>query len=288
MDPVPWALEENFQRWETYVREAVPRRAQLVIAPESVLDGYVCGEDPDVTKDRMLAVAQTVPDGPYLKRAARLSQELGVYLIFAFLENAGSELFNSCGMFDPQGQIIAKYSKVHPTNEFAITPGRELKSFDTPLGRVAFLICNDASVPENFSALAAQQADIIIIPNNGAAHPAVAQMLCQRARDTAGWIVQANTCSAVIISAHGTPYLEKYETECVSVQRLDLFDSPRRDDLGLYAPAFMGRRPDLYHAVTGSAESVTLFDGQGQPAPVEEKQRARWLEWLRARRHGCR
>lgn len=281
MDPVPWALEENFQRWESHVREAVRRRAQLVVAPESVLDGYVCGEDPDTTKDRMMQVAQSVPDGPYLLRAGRLSQELGVYLVFGFLEKAGNELFNSCALFDPRGQIIAKYSKIHPTNEFAITPGRELRPCDTPLGRVAFLICNDASVPENFVALAAQQPDIIIIPNNGGAHPPVQQMLRQRARDSACWIILANTCSSAIVSARGELYLERYETECVSVQRIDLFDSPRTDGLGLYAPAFMGRRPDLYGPMTRSTEPTVLFDEKGGVTPLEESQRVAWLKKLR-------
>src|ERR1041385_3992888 len=133
MDPTPWQLEENFQRMETHVREAVRRRAQLVIAPESVLDGYVCGADPDTTRERMLRVAQTVPDGPYLVRAGKLSKELGIYLIFGFLEKAGEELFNTCALYDPQGKLIATYRKVHPTNETGITPGRELKPFDTPL-----------------------------------------------------------------------------------------------------------------------------------------------------------
>jgi len=281
MDPTPWELADNFQRLEAYVREAVRRRAQLVIAPESVLDGYVCGADPDATRERMLDVAQTLSDGPYLGRAARLSRELGIYLVFGFLEKAGDGLFNSCALFDPQGELIARYRKVHPTNETAITPGQELKPFDTPLGRVAFLICNDASVPENFSVLGAQQAEIIFIPNNGGAHPPVMQMLRQRARDTASWIVLANTCSCAIISARGEICLEKYESECVSVQRLDLFDSPRRDDPGLYAPPFMGRRPDLYGPLTRSTEPQVLFDEQGRPTPLEEKRRAHWLRKLR-------
>jgi predicted amidohydrolase len=75
----PWALEENFQRLEEYVREAARRRAQVVIAPEGVLDGYVCCAAPDVTREKMLAVAQEVPDGPYLRRAAALSRWYDVY-----------------------------------------------------------------------------------------------------------------------------------------------------------------------------------------------------------------
>ena len=63
MEATPWAQEENFGRMEEYIREAVRRRAQLVVAPEFVLDGYVCGADPEVTRERMLEIAQTAPDG---------------------------------------------------------------------------------------------------------------------------------------------------------------------------------------------------------------------------------
>jgi predicted amidohydrolase len=282
MNPDPWRLEENFARLECYVREAVRRRAQLVIAPESVLDGYVCGADPDTTLERMRQVAQDARDSHYLRRAAELARELGIYLVLGFLQRDGEDLFNSCVMFDPQGQLLAIYSKVHPTNEFGITPGRELRVFPTPLGRVGFLICNDASVHENFSALGAQQVDLILIPNNGGASPAVTRMLAQRARDNVCWIVLANTCSAVVISARGECYMEKYESECVSVQRMDLFDSPRRDEPGLYAPPFMGRRPDLYGPVARSTEPRVLFDAAGRPTELELRHRERWLQTLRS------
>lgn len=191
MNPVPWELEKNFREFEGFVRQAAARRAELVIGPECVLDGYVCGADPDTTVPRMLDVAQTVPDGPYLQRAARLSEELGIYLVFGFLERQGDELFNACVMLDPKGQVIGWYRKVHPTSEFGITPGRELQTFGTPLGRVGFLLCNDASVAENFSALSAQQAEIIFIPTNGGARTMVDFIL--RAVDNSCWIVVANT-----------------------------------------------------------------------------------------------
>lgn len=114
MSATPWALEDNFRRMEGYVREAARRRAEVVIAPESVIDGYVCAATADVTRERMLAVGETVPDGPYLRRAGDLCRELGIYLIYGFLERAGDDLFNSCVLLDPTGAILAKYSKVHP------------------------------------------------------------------------------------------------------------------------------------------------------------------------------
>ncbi len=147
MDAKPWALEENYRRLESYVREAARRGAEVVVAPEAVLDGYVCYAAPGVTRERMMEVAQSLPDGPYIVRARRLSRELGIYLVFGFLERSGQEMFNSLVMTDPQGEILAKYSKVHVGGESYITPGRELKPFDTPLGRIGFLICMDRSVP---------------------------------------------------------------------------------------------------------------------------------------------
>ena len=55
-----WRLEENYQRPEAYVRVAVAWGANVVVAPEGVLDGYVCGAAPDATRTRMLEIAQSV------------------------------------------------------------------------------------------------------------------------------------------------------------------------------------------------------------------------------------
>ena len=85
MNAEPWAIEENYRRLEAHAREAARRRAKVIVAPESILDGYVCAAAPDVTRDRMFTIAQRVPDGPYLVRAAALARELGVYFLFGFL-----------------------------------------------------------------------------------------------------------------------------------------------------------------------------------------------------------
>ena len=65
----PWELEDNFCRLEVYVREAAGRRAQVIVAPESVLDGYVFNEDPTSQLADMLKIAQTAPDGSYIQRS---------------------------------------------------------------------------------------------------------------------------------------------------------------------------------------------------------------------------
>ena len=260
MEAAPWELEDNSQRMEAYVRETVSRRAQLVIAPEAILDGYVCAADPNATEEGMMNIAQSIPDGPYLQRGAALSRELGIYLIFGFLERDGEQMFNSCAMFDPQGDVIGKFSKVHTTGEAFITPGRELMPFDTPIGRVGMLICKDRGIPENFRTLGVQGAEVIFIPMDGSGGPDDIETLRQRARDNACWIVVANTWSCAVIDPMGTMYMEKYESECVSVQRVGPDDAAKE---GLRDKKFRQRRRDLYGPLTESLEDESYYDDDG-------------------------
>ena len=267
MEGTPWELEENFERMDAYVREAVRRRAHLVIAPEAVLDGYICGADPDATEEGMVGVAQSVPDGPYLRRGGDLAAELGIYLTFGFLEKDGEELFNSCVLFDPRGEIIAKFSKVDIAGEAFITPGRELKPFDTPLGRVGMLVCKDRSVPENFRTLGVQGAEIVFLPMDGSGDRKNTEVLCQRARDNACWIVVANTWSCAIIGPTGDVFLEKYESECVSVQRVGPSDPTKMDLRG----GFRRRRRDLYNPLINSNEDGAQYDERGHPTEAAKE-----------------
>ncbi len=274
----PWQVEDNFQRMERYVREAVGRGAELVIAPENVLDGYVAGAAHDLTREKMLDIAQAVPDGPYIQRGRALARELGIYLIFGFLEHADQRLYNTCVLVNPQGTVLARYRKVNPLNEMFITPGDELRPVDTPFGRVGFLICGDRGVLDNFRTLAVQGAQIIFIPMDGGYDPNNLAMLQGRAVDNGVGIIIANTHGSGIVSPHGVIMHQRYESECVSVQRFDLseLDHVNRSH-------FQDRRPDLYGPLTTSIESPRHWDDAGMVTEYEEEKRQQWNERLRER-----
>ena len=245
-----------------------------VIAPEFALDRYVFYTDPDITRERLFEIAQSVPDGPYMIRASELCRELGIYLIFGFLEEARDELFNSCAIFDPHGKIIAKYSKIHPAEEAYTTPGRELEILDTPIGRPGFLICGDRNIPHNFTTLAVQGAEIIFLPMNGGGSPPNTQLMQARAWENYCWIVQANVWSSIIVTPHGSLYLERYEKECVSVQCLDFGEIPARTN-------FIMRRPDLYGPLASSYEKDAWYTPEGNISDTLKQERALHLENLR-------
>ncbi len=227
MKGTAWKLEDNFVRMEKVVRQAAADKAQVVVTPEGMLEGYVCA-DPYTTRERMLKIAQPVPDGPYVVRARKLAKELGIYLVFGFLELAGEDMYNSCVLISPQGLIIAKYSKVHPHSESHIRAGRRLAPFDTPLGRVGFLICSDRTHSGHWPPLRAAGAQLIFLPMDGTPHHPSWDMK-QRARETGSWIIIANTWSAMVIDATGKVLLDhnhkvdgKYRPAFVDVHVLDV------------------------------------------------------------------
>ena len=274
----PWALDENYQRMAHYAREAAERGAELVIAPENVLDGYVAGAAPDVTREKMLGIAQTVPDGPYIQRGCDLARELAIYLIFGFLERVDERLYNTCILIDPQGALVARYRKVNPLNEMFITPGHELQPFETPFGRVGFLICGDRGVLDNFRTLAVQGAQIIFIPMDGGYDPNNLALLQGRAADNGVGIIIANTHGSGIISPRGVIMHQRFESECVSVQRFCLSELGHID-----RSHFQIRRPDLYGPLATSIESTRHWNDVGEPTDHEEQQRKAWNDALKAR-----
>ena len=236
----------------------------------------MAGADPHVTEKAMMQIAQEVPNGLYIERGCGLAGELGIYLVFGFVERVEDRMYNSCVLIDPNGDVIARYSKVNPLNEMFITPGHELRPFDTPFGRVGFLICGDRGVLDNFRTLGVQGAQIIFIPMDGGYDPNNLAMLQCRAAENSCCIVIANTHGSGIIRPDGDILHERYESECVSVQRVELAEIE-----ALRPVQFGRRRPDLYGPLIEAIESPHHWDHEGRPTPHEHERRKKWAEDLR-------
>lgn len=81
--------------------------------------------------------------------------------------------YNTAVMQDAAGRVVACYDKTHlPRNpqddeRHYLTPGSDLPVFDTPLGRIGFLICWDIVFPETFAVLALKGAELVVQPTFG-------------------------------------------------------------------------------------------------------------------------
>ena len=103
----------NAERLEVLFRRAAAAGAQLAVAPEGALDGYVVmpiieGAEP---AERMREAAVSIR-GPEVERFRALARELGMCLAFGLAERSGGDVYNCALFLDAEGRIRGRYRKL--------------------------------------------------------------------------------------------------------------------------------------------------------------------------------
>ena len=161
-------VDENLQQAAALIADASAQGANLVALPEYFpIMGMNDGEK--------IRVRESDGDGPIQKFLAQTAAKHRIWLVGGSLPLVASEagkVLNSCLVYNPQGERVARYDKIHLFgfqkgaefyNESAtIAPGRLPVSFDTPFGRVGVSICYDMRFPELYRALGVN--DLLVIP----------------------------------------------------------------------------------------------------------------------------
>jgi predicted amidohydrolase len=150
--------EASLAAFAETVRGNVPPGVDLIVLPEGIT---VVG-----TKQTYLDVAERVP-GADTAFLATLAREKKAYLAAGIYERDGDVVYNTSVLLDREGRLVGKYRKVYlPREELegGITPGDSYPVFETDFGRVGMMICYDVFFPDPARALAAQGADIILMP----------------------------------------------------------------------------------------------------------------------------
>ncbi len=150
------------------VAEAVDQGAQLVALPEYF--PIIGAADADRVRAR-----EAFGQGPIQDWLAATAQRHGIWIFAGSLPltaEAPDKMRNSSLAYNPAGECVARYDKVHlfgfkkgdeAYDEAAfIEPGSQLVAVDTPFGKVALSICYDLRFPELYRALA--PVDLILVP----------------------------------------------------------------------------------------------------------------------------
>lgn len=154
-------LEKNLALHETTARDAIAQSANLLIFPELSLTGYFL-------KDQVPSVALR-PDAPALRLFRELSQRIAVILGFVE-EGTGHRFYNASAYFEG-GEIRHIHRKAYlPTYGIFdearyLAAGERVRAFDTALGRMAILICEDLWHPAVPAIAAWDGAEIIVCPS---------------------------------------------------------------------------------------------------------------------------
>jgi len=164
--------EDKAANIETALRlidEAAATGARMVVLPE--IWTYLGDEEGN------RANAEFIP-GPVTDALAQKARQHGIYVHGgSILEKRDGEpkLFNTAVVFDPTGQIVAKYSKMHMFDVVldgvasyresnTVQRGEEIVTFDMDGTTVGLAICYDLRFPELFRILRLRGAEVIVLP----------------------------------------------------------------------------------------------------------------------------
>ena len=120
-------------------------------------------------------------DGPLQQQIREMARHYGVWIQVGSMPMISREspdlITTSSLLFDDQGELKARYDKIHmfdvDINDIhgryresdTYQPGEQLTVVDTPVGRLGMTVCYDLRFPGLFQALRAQGAEIISVPS---------------------------------------------------------------------------------------------------------------------------
>ncbi len=175
-------LDDAFDLVRNYGARAA--NLKLVVYPEFFLTGPVSplGHKLGHLADK---IGVTFP-GPEMDQVAAFAQEIGAYVsggVFEYDRDWPNRFFNTAFIYDPSGNLIHRYRKIHCGDAMGFlpdtTPGSVFDQYvdkygyehlfpvaDTPIGRLATTICFDNNFPETYRAMAQRGAEVILHPTS--------------------------------------------------------------------------------------------------------------------------
>ena len=176
IDCVLGDTDENLRKAKEVVAAARERGADLTVFPELSLSGYALGG--------LAADVAIEAHGETIRSLAEAAGEMAVVVGFCE-EGRGFQTYNSAAYLEG-GVLIHVHRKLYLPNyriyeeRKHYNPGQSMRAFDTRLGRMAMLICNDAW--QTFLPFIAVQdgAQVLIIPADSGSYPSYPELLDTR------------------------------------------------------------------------------------------------------------
>jgi predicted amidohydrolase len=163
-EPTMGEKEKNVTALLHLVEEAAQHEARLIVLPEMATTGY-CWE----SRSEIAPFVEPIP-GPTTDRFQRIATSYGSYIAISLPEvDPSTEVYyNSMALIGPEG-LIGVYRKIHSyisEPRWARDGDLGMPVWETPLGRLAALICMDAEFFESARIPALHGADVLLFPTN--------------------------------------------------------------------------------------------------------------------------
>lgn len=157
-------LDAGVQRAIEFIHKAAAGGARLVAFPETFLPGYPYWIWSHTSKYAAPLFAELYRNaielpGPQADAIAAAAREAGVWVALGVNEREGGTLYNTMAWFSPEGRLVARHRKLHPTNAertvWGRGDGRDVFVIDAGFAKLGGLICFEHSMDLNRHALAA-------------------------------------------------------------------------------------------------------------------------------------
>src|SRR6266496_3288944 len=163
-EPILGEKEKNVTALLHLVEEAAQHEARLIVLPEMVTTGY-CWE----SRSEIAPFVEPIP-GPTTGRFQHIATSYGCFIAISLPEvDPSTEVYyNSMALIGPEG-LIGTYRKIHSymsDSRWARDGDLGMPVWETPLGRLAALICMDAEFFESARIPALHGADVLLFPTN--------------------------------------------------------------------------------------------------------------------------
>lgn len=221
---------ERIRRAEALLDEA--KGAHLVILPEIWNVGYFAF-------DRYAAEAEPL-DGETATRMSAKAKEHGFYLhMGSLVERDGERLYNTSLLFDPSGNRVARYRKIHlygfgSKEAQILTRGDEVVVVPTPVGKIGLCTCYDLRFPELFRAMLDRGAELFLVAS-GWPYPRLEHWLMFnriRAIENSAFLISSNGVGtnrgvqfcghSMVVDPWGVIVASGGDEECILKTEIDL------------------------------------------------------------------
>jgi predicted amidohydrolase len=189
-EPALFDKEANIARLLALTEEAAHNGAKLIVHPEMATTSYCWASRTEVAP-----FVEPIP-GPTTDRFGELAARYDCYIVVGMpeVEPATGVFYNSAALIGPNG-VVGVYRKTHPyisEPKWAKDGDLGLPVFETPLGRIAIVICMDAVFPETTRIPALRGADVVCFPTNWLGGKCPSATWIARAFESGVYYVAAN------------------------------------------------------------------------------------------------
>ncbi|MFQ5997743.1 MAG: carbon-nitrogen family hydrolase [Candidatus Bathyarchaeia archaeon] len=242
--------EANLRNAEKLMENDTPS-AWLYVLPELFSTGYELKFAEEW--------AESIP-GPTTDVLSMTAKTLGSFVIGSILERReNSKPRNTAIVMDPEGELVAKYSKMHlfrlVEEDVYLSSGDSFCSFETAYGKIGLALCYDLRFPELARHLALDGIQVLLVPAEWPSprkHP-WRTLLQARAVENQFFVIGANRVgsdvkshyfgSSMVVDPFGNILSEGDDKDGIVKAKLDfsLVQKSRN-----YITCYQDRRPNLY------------------------------------------